>query len=579
MPQIQNEAIQSKLQKLKDLGIEVTPQVLYKIAPEIINHNPVVWNMTYGALKGEPYRFNLPESQRSNTRLWVRHRPFLQQMMEDQAEQKCYQKSRQAGGSENAVREAIWFLATHPGTKIMYTFPSQPQMEDFSNTRVKAFLDETPYLQRLIGSLNNVTTKEIGKNSYLLMRSAQTPRLGEGVDCDGLYIDEKDRMPDKIEAAFEQSLSSSPWRLLREFSTPTLPGVGISKSFERSCKYYWFVKCNSGHSQTLTHEDNIEQTMDVDPTSEYVVPGTYRLKCAKRGCISEINRWDGEWIAAEPGDKQKTNAGYHISQLSCVWLSPDQIMFQKLKYKFMDLFYNYVLGMPYSSAEGLITPEHLYRQNDTTRWVPNIRRREYISVVVGVDWGINNVVTVLGRRFDGKMEVAALKSFIDSADVLAAPKEIAKFIAPFEPEVIVADAGYGVDRCNYLLSQFPERVYACYYSSGSATDKTYQPSFSEQPQFKVTVNRTMHLRNMLEFIKVRRIVFPGPRDYYETFFKHILNLALIHEEEEDPKIKGETIVVERIGKKGRDDWAHSLAYALLALNKLTQGGGFSYQFL
>lgn len=567
-------------------GIVMTPDVMKQLMVQLAVKDPVAWGMTYRNLKGEPYRFELPSSLRADPKLWNRHRPFLKQMLQDQAKNKCYEKSRQCGASESSVTEVLWFLSCHKATKAVYVFPTQQQMEDFSNSRIDPCLDESEYLKGLRGKIDNVKMKQIGSNSFLVMRSGQTSRAGEGVDADALFIDEKDRMSDKIEAAFEQSLSSSSFALLREFSTPTLPGVGVDKSFQASCQYHWHVKCESGHWQTLTYDPsdggNIKQLRDLDPAEEVIPPGSFELRCTHKGfqgegCPSKIDRWNGEWIATHDDHRKKTHAGYHINQLSCVWISIDGIMQQMRKYQFMDAFYNYVLGIPYSSNEGLITEEALKACLDQTQTFPNFRRQTYNAVVAGIDWGRLNWCVVLGRRADGKWEVCGLKYVSDHTDVLVSAKALGEYLQAFNPNYIVADFGYGRDRCMELQRQYPERVYACLYSSGRATDTTFNPAWQEG-QLRVTVNRTAHLRWMLEFIKRRKVVFPGRQDDYDKFFKHIMNLALIHEEEEDPKTK-ESTIVERIGKKGDDHYAHAMAYAVLAAQKLTHDGGFFYEFL
>jgi hypothetical protein len=555
--------------------VELSPEIMKQAHILLSEKDPVTWGMTHRALKGEPYRFSLPESQRSNTKVYNRHRPFLSQMLADQAQNKFYEKSRQCGASESSVTEVLWFLSTHPATKAIYVFPTKEQMQDFANSRIDPALDESAYMKGLRGKIDNVGMKQIGKASYLVMRSGQTSRAGEGVDADCLYIDEKDRMSDKIESAFEQSLSGSSYKMLREFSTPTLPGVGIDKSFNTSSQNFWFVKCDSGHSQTLKYPDNILTLIEPDPSSDYVEPGSYALRCERQGCPSKINRWEGEWVPMYP-ERGKTHAGYHINQLSCVWISADQIMGQLKKYKFKDVFYNYVLGLPYSSDEGLISHDALVACLDRSRWLPGVRLAEYNAVVAGIDWGHWNWCVVLGRRRDGKFEICGIKWHDDSADVLIAAKAMADFLRPFNPNYIVADMGYGRDRNMELLRQYPDRVYGCNYSSGEATDKTFLPVWSDT-NFRVTVNRTAHLRNMLESTKMRKIIMPGNEENYGLLFKHVLNLALIHEEEENPKTH-ETDIVERIGKKGDDHLAHAYAYALLAMEKLTAGGSFCYDF-
>lgn len=570
------QILKNKIAEFEDkYGVKLDSDTLKRTAVDLTGRDPIIWGMKYRNLKGTPYRFELPLPDRKNPKLWNRHRPFLKQIIADQSTEKACQKSRQSGVSESSVTEVIWFLSEHPNTKAVYTFPSDRQMGDFSQTRIDPVFEEADYLRALKGKVFNVGLKEIrGVNSYLYLRSTTTGRLGEGIDADAVYFDEKDRMPDKVEDAFRQSLSASAFGYLREFSTPTLPGQGVNRSFSASKQYRWFVKCDSGHRQTLVYPDNIGYNIDIDPTADYVADGSCYYKCSHPGCVSDINRWDGEWVCVA-NEHIKDKVGYHINQLSCVWLSADWIIREKLRMRFADLFYNYVLGEVYASNEGLITEAALHACLDATKpTIPHIRKREYTQVVAGIDWGAVSVVTVAGILPNGKIELCGLKYIPDDADVLIAAKDAAQYLSVFSPNLVVADLGYGRDRNMYLQKVFPDRVFSCIYTN-TENDRSFNPTWTED---KVTVNRTAHIRNMLELIKIRKVIFPGRIDEYQVMFKHLLSLVLLHEEVDEPG-KEDTKIVEKIGHTGRDDTAHSWAYTMLAASKLMSTGGFMYTFV
>lgn len=572
--------IKRKLKEYEDkYGVKLSPEVLKSNSKALQISDPITWSMTHRVLKGLPYRFELPSSKRENVKSWNQHRPFLKQIIADQTRNKVLKTSRQCGKSESSVTEIIWFLSTHPNTKAIYTFPSGKQLNDFSNARFDPVFNESDYLNSLKGSTFNVGMKEIGHSSFLFLRSASTPRLGEGIDADIVAFDEKDRMPDRVEDAFRQSLSASAYGYLREFSTPSLPGKGVDRSFKQAKQHQWFVKCDSGHSQRLTYPDNIGFTQDLDPTSEYIVPGTCFFKCSHvgadgKGCISSINRWDGEWVATDNLHIQD-RTGYQISQMNCVWIDADTIMQEKLKMKWPDLWYNYVLGEVYSSNDGLITEDQLKACLDRTRpKIPEVRKAEYTQVVAGIDWGSLNWCIVMGRTLSGIWEVCGFKYVTDSSDVLSAAKDLADYLEPFRPNCIVADLGYGRDRCMYLQKRFPERVFACTYTNTS-NDRQFNPVWAID---KVSVNRTAHLRNMLEMIKMKKFCFPGTEENYKIIFKHIMSLVLVHQEDDDPS-KEDAVIIEKIDHTGPDHCAHALAYCSLAAEKMSQGGMFGWSFI
>ena len=91
--------------------------------------------------------------------------------------------------------------------------------------------------------LRNVTRKPFN-HSNLFLNSAWGKELGgEGTPADMLCLDEYDQMADGIEGAFIESLSSSPYKLIRRFSTPTLPGRGVSELFDTSDQHFYFYTC------------------------------------------------------------------------------------------------------------------------------------------------------------------------------------------------------------------------------------------------------------------------------------------------------------------------------------------------
>lgn len=138
---------------------------------------PSLWALKYKTIKGKPLTF-------VSTKNPFKHRPWQQAILDDSHPNKVVEKSRQLGLSELNVTEVLQFLATHPQTKIMYTFPTYHQMNDFSTTRVNPVFKDSEYLSSLLSNeVNNVSTKKIG-SSYLLMRSSSSGSIGEGADVD-----------------------------------------------------------------------------------------------------------------------------------------------------------------------------------------------------------------------------------------------------------------------------------------------------------------------------------------------------------------------------------------------------------
>ena len=534
-----------------------------------INKIPHLYCLKHRLIKGKPLTF-------VSTKNPFKHRPWQMQILDDQHPNKVIRKSRQLGLSELGISDFVWFLDTHQGTKAMYTFPRKEQMEDFSNTRVTPIFQESAYLSsRLDQRMNNVRLKKIG-SSFLFLRSAWGSALGEGADIDMLGLDEYDRMKDNVELAFQESLKSSRYGYLRRWSTPTIPGRGVDLLFNKSDQRFLYHKCERcSHKQVLSLEDNILQLdpNGVDMLTESIKDGTYDIVCSK--CHEPLNRWksDQEWVSHYPDRKELR--GYHISQLDAAWINADTIMRNQFQYKAKQLFFNYVIGIAYA-AEGLIITDQDVLS--CVNYEEPIGYRDYSvykTIVAGIDWGWINWMVILGLRHDNTVDLLNVEWIEDNpSKPLECVSYFATVLKPYDPDIIVADSGFGGDRNTYMLQIFPGRFYACDWD----TPKNNIPivdSWSETTA-KVRVDKTIKMKRTLYNIKGRAIRTFAQCEKLNMLIKHLKNVRTMLEEEDGA-------IYERVTRIGDDHIACALTYAYIALDKVLElhmpKNEFNYDFM
>lgn len=535
----------------------------------LINKSPALYALKHRYIKGKPITFYSDKHP-------VKHRPWQIDILNDQHPDKVVRKSRQLGLSEMAVTEFIWFLDTHPQTKAMYTFPRKEQMEDFSNTRISPIFDESAYLSgRLDKKMNNVRLKRLSNGSVLFLRSAWGSALGEGADIDMLGLDEYDRMKDGVELAFQESMKSSTYGLMRRWSTPTIPGRGVDMLFQKSDQRWYHHKCERcNHWQVLTLEDNVICVNEngVDHINEQIDDGTYMFICSK--CKQELNRWHkGEYVAKFPN--VHAIRGYHISQLDAVWIDADTIMRNQFKYKVKQLFYNYVIGIPYASEGLLITDQDVLSCVGFQDPIGYRNYGRYKKIVAGIDWGYFNWMVVLGLTEDDQVELLDLHWIEDNPHKpLECVNMFTALLKPYDPDVIVADNGFGADRNAYLLQQFPGRVFACDWD----TPKSNIPlvdSWNDNAQ-RVRVDKTVKMKRTLYNVKARAIRTFGPSEKLAMLTKHLKNVRTLIEEDE-----GE--IYERVTRVGDDHLACALTYGYIALDRILElhkpKNNFGFEFM
>lgn len=516
---------------------------------------PELYLLEHYTIRGKPITFYISNKNEKKARM---HRPWQTQIVNDNHPNKVVRKSRQLGLSEMGIAEAIWFVDYFDNVKLMYTFPRSRQVSDFVKTRLNPIFDGNTYFKSILDpNMDSIEVKKI-KNSFMLFRSAWGSALGEGADIDFLAFDEYDRMQDNVEVAFQESMKSSKYGWLRRWSTPTIPGRGIDFQFSKSDQHFYMHKCEAcNHWQVLSVEDNIMQIKPdgVNLMTDEIEDGTFLFVCAK--CRKPLDRWyNGEWVAKYPNRKEIR--GYHISQLNAVWISADDIKRRELRYTSRQLFYNYVIGEPYANEGLIITEDDILACQRLESRVHS--RKDYKKVVVGIDWGIKNWVVVLGVRENGMLDLLNLFVFDDNPQKPLEPVGlIAASIKIYDPDLIIADAGFGADRNTYLMQLFPGRTWACQYNTYKGKSKP-QDSWNESSRI-VNVDKTIKVQRMLHTVKARGISVWKMDEDLMVFTKHLKNTRIMDMEEDG-------VVWQQATRVGDDHYASALVYALLGVEKL-----------
>lgn len=517
---------------------------------------PELYLLEHYTIRGVPITFNISNKNEAKKRA---HRPWQPEIINDHHPDKIVRKSRQLGLSEMGVAENIWFADFHENTKSMYTFPRNRQLVDFVKTRMNPVLDANPYFNSIRNSqMDSLEVKQI-RSSFMLFRSAFGGALGEGVDADFVAFDEYDRMQDNVELAFQESMKSSAYGWLRRWSTPTIPGRGVDNIFQKSDQRFYMHKCDHcNHWQQLNVEDNIMQVIPngINYITETVDDGTFKFVCAK--CHKDLDRWyNGSWVAKHPD--RNGMRGYHISQLNAVWISADDIMQRQFRYKSKQLYYNYVIGEPFASTGLIITDDDILAAQRFDN--PKTTREGYSKVVVGIDWGTTNWCVAVGIKEDGTMDMLNTWAFKDNP---AAPLEpvrmIAASIAPYDPDVVCADFGFGADRNSLLMQIFKGRVWACKYQTFKGGSQPIN-KWNESSRI-VTVDKTLTVQRMLHTVKERGLGLWRMDEQLALFMKHMKNVRIMDEEDEDGNF------YQLATRVGDDHLSSALNYCLIAKEKL-----------
>ncbi|AYJ75138.1 putative terminase large subunit [Bacillus phage BSP36] len=545
--------------------------------------NPSSYLLKHHRVKNHPITFHV--SGHDSTRAQA-HRPWQVQIINDQHPDKAVIKSRQLGLSEIGIAEMVHFadLHSYAGVKCLYTFPTNRQMKDFVSTRLNPLLEQGYYATIADKSIDSLEKKKL-RNSFLLFRSSSKGAAVEGVDIDYLSLDEYDRVAPAAEISAVESMSSSAFKILRRWSTPTVPDYGIHELYKQSDQLVYMHRCDRcGERQALDYENNIECLDEdgVDVLAKTVKDGTFRFICSK--CKKPIDRWyNGEWVATYPSRTADGGGtrGYLITQLNAVWISADELKRKELKAKSKQHFYNYVLGFPYQDVALAVQDGDIKNNVREDLAEPLMDRGNYRFISVGIDWGNRHWVTVRGFRENGMIDIIRIFSVAKSRSHTNIEEDIQNIInqlVPYNPDIICADTGDSGNYVEKLMAFFgPGRVYGVKVNPTPRSTGQVQPVWQDTRSL-VTVDKLTQNKRHIADMKMGRLGFYRPDKDLEMYIDHWKNVVIRDEEDEKT---GE--VYQIITNRGDDHFAQSSVYSMVGLEHVlepyimsTQENAFAY---
>lgn len=524
------------------------------------------------------------------------HRPWQVQIINDMHRNIAIIKSRQLGLSEMGVGKLLHFsdVYSYDSVKSLYTFPTGEQMKRFVQTRLDPVLQKGYYSTIVDDKVDSLSAKRI-RDSFIYFRSSSRPGALEGIDIDYLSMDEYDRVPTLAEASALESMSSSKYKIINRWSTPSIPNMGIHKLFEESDQFWYLHKCDhcNYHNQ-LSYDDYDSSSVDaggniltvnadgVDPLAKTVVDGSFQFVCKK--CGKPLDRWyNGQWVAKYPERTQggQGTRGYMISQLNAVWITADALKRKELTSLSKQAFYNYTLGYPYEDLKLAVTDSDVF-DHTSQALNPSPDRGDYKFISVGIDWGNRHWVSIHGIKESGQVDLIRLFSVgkslaLDATSIGADLEAIKVALSPYKPDIIVADVGDSGDKVAKLIKYYGEhKVFGCQYNSSPRSTGQLIPVWSENTNL-VKVDKLMQNKRYISMLKEGEIHHYKNRDNkdIQQYVIHWKNVVVRDEEDEKT---GE--FYQTITRKGDDHYAQAAVYSMLGwerLKDLHYGSG-SYAF-
>lgn len=312
------------------------------------------WILENTRLKGKPFSFL--------------HHEYQKIILDDQHPRKVIKKCSQIGMSDLSLRYAM-ALCNVLVVKCSYVLPTTTFLQKFVKMRLDPLIDASPALKARLSKGNDSSQmKQFGESFFLgqgaSASSAMTP-LSLDLDC--LIIDEIDacESQDLINQLISR-LTHSEYKIETYFSTPTIPGYGISKKFEESKQFLLMQRCTRcNHQFTPDYFKHVvlpgfdRPLKDITYQTARLIQGldlsTAYLQCPK--CkrplpSSYITDPSSRTFETDSPDSHSEFHGYHVTPFAVPKvIPPGDLIRRSTRYSAIQGFYNDGLGLDLDSSE------------------------------------------------------------------------------------------------------------------------------------------------------------------------------------------------------------------------------------
>lgn len=505
------------------------------------------------------------------------------------AEEVVYKKSTQIGATTGlwrfGVREADQY-----GRTVIYTFPTQQHVNEFSDERIEPAIEGSDYLSKRIPKsfVRTKSMKRIGRG-WLYFRGAQSRNAAQSTSAQTMIFDEYDELPPAIVGQFERRLSGAKQTgkqpRVRRGGIPRWPGGPLDAVWRSSDKREWMVTCPScAVEQPLVWAKNVRWTMPVETdgemreewSDEQGAPKVYRaghdvdrLDREDAKLVGDVWRacWaceaslegapilGGRWVAQAPG---RPVIGFYIHRLIVQDADLQEMVrnSRKTSPSEIEAFHSNDLGEAYAAAESALTEDDILRAasfgNDASVHVPVYRGT--LDTIAGVDVASERN---LNMRID-EMLPNGLRKAVWIGECANFGEVEAKLLA-YNVKVCVIDSMPERRLGRALAARLPGRVHLAVYVVPGFDPKQQPEALDFDPKKNlVKLNRTEALDAMMDGIRgVKQApLLQLPAGYVDQM------TAPQRITEYDAQERARRVYVTPSGRA--DDYAHMEVYTLAA---------------
>lgn len=494
---------------------------------------------------------------------------YQEKIAGDAAHLVSAQKSAQTGVSELFARWALALVNTWPSCTAIYTLPTASFTTSFSASRLTPIIEGSPYMQAQAHKDTDSTKLKRFGNSYLYILGAYNKLSAISVPALAVVFDEVDHSNQEVLSSFHSRLQhQDDGGYVRQFSTPTVDGYGISAAMQGSTSYKYLVKCR--HCHTRVYPDFLE---------DVVVPG-YKGKLvefSKEDLFTAKVKADEAWVSCPKCHKEITPAnladpearewvaefpdaedhGYYISPMDCPRYNPTAKVLKSItRFRRVTDWVNFSLGQTHEDTDNSFSASAITSAPKCQVIVPS-EDAGVAGVVIGCDVGKISHITVGYPGSNGLLEVFWMEQFTSTPEYPLSKRLIELHQRMLAVKGCVDAGPFFTESEAYVRGVEPGQAYAIYYKREQS--KASLTHIDIKPEGVVAnVVRTESITLLSRAVNSGKMAFPHAHEEMGVMTKHLRAMKRITKEND----QGEEVVTWI--NTGPDHYAHALNYLYTA---------------
>lgn len=437
-------------------------------------------------------------------------------------------KCAQIGLSTTTMAYFLAALATQKKFNVIYALPTAGDASKLTTTKVNPLIYNSPRLRQLIDkNVDSVELKQFGEN-FLFTRGSKSETAALSISADCLVVDELDRCDSGIVKQFRSRLQASKLGIVRQFSTPTLKGLGISREAEASKRYRSMASCSHcSHKWLPTYELDIVipgYTGELTNLDKHNLPKTRWQEahwvCPNCGRDPNMTRHSLEWVCENPTENYEANTYFVNPVTCCEVLKPAYLVRTSTEFDSRAEWKNQVLGVEAEESNEQIT------ENDVDCSLVQADLSSSDITYFGADMG-QTCHIVIGRLTQAGELLVVHR---EAVEVFNFPSRRLELIVKYRCVVSVMDA-YPYTPTISAITDYDPNAFGADFNTGKSIElftvkeKEANPEEGKLNLRLVRINRTRGLDELMALFKKRKLVISKKDDSDDTKLKsHILSM-------------------------------------------------------